>query len=68
MEVFLEQEGMQLLVEWRIFVRTCFEQMAEDQSRQNIDCCCSEQTSQNQLEMSFVVKLDELCRLKNGSI
>ena len=67
MEAFLEHKGMQLYICW-LYVSTCFDQMAEDQSRQNIDGSCSEKASQNQLEMPFMVKLDELCWLKNGSM
>ena len=51
-----------------MYVDTCFDQMDEDQSRQSIDCWCSEKAVQNQLEMPFMVKLDELCWLKNGSM
>ena len=51
-----------------IYVGTCFHQVDEDQSRQSIDCWCSEKAVQNQLEMPFMVKLDELCWLKNGSM
>ena len=48
-------------------VSTCFDQMTKEQRRQSIDRCCSEKASQNQLEIPFMVKLDELSWLKNGS-
>ena len=47
---------------------TWLDQMGEDQSSQSKDCYCSEKASENQLEKPFMVELDELCWLRNGSM
>ena len=46
-------------------VCTCFNRMAEDQNKESKDCSCSEKNSQNPFEMYLMVKLDEICWLRN---
>ena len=40
--------------------------MSEAKEREDIDCYRSGNSSQNQLKTPLMVKLVELCRLKNG--
>ena len=40
--------------------------MSEAKEREDIDCYRSGNSSQNQLKTPLMVKLIELCRLKNG--
>ena len=43
---------------------TCFNWMSKCKDRENIDCYCSEKSTQNHLEMPPMVKLVEICRLR----
>ena len=61
--------------DWVIYAIVCsihdstwLDQMGEDQRSQNVDCYCREKAAENQLKTPFMVELDELCWLGNGSM